>query len=193
MKSLRVNYYTSKSTTHYETDSRMKKKSAAVSISSKLGQHPDEAWGWEACAYPWSSPGRGSQSRVDVCPSLRGSREGGSRGEGERSRDMAMKSRQHAAAVELVIRPICPRTALICFLVQLAISGRRASIATGSHCLAQRRAISSGWLGMIRRVWNFAAQIRIGPWECRFIMIVRSKEPPERALVVPGQLQRTWA
>ena len=63
---------------------------------------------------------------VDVCPSAKGCGRGGSKGEGESSRAIAMKSRQHAAAVELVIRPICSRTTLICFRVLLAISGRRA-------------------------------------------------------------------
>ena len=218
VKSFRVNYYTSKSTTHYATDSRMKiklKKTNSCSkrkldmllivmvehrvppdptvLSSKLGQHPDEAWGWELHAYPWSSPRRGSQSRVDVCPSARGRGERGSRREGESSRAMAMNSRQQAAAVELVIRPMCPSTALICFFVQFAISGRRASIAAGSHCPAQRRAIRSGWLGMMSRARNLRPNSSVGPGGSRFIVIVRSKEPPERAFVVPGEVQRTWA
>ena len=44
---------------------------------------------------------------------------------GKKSFAMAVKSRQHAAAVELVTRPMCPSTALICFLVQRARSGWR--------------------------------------------------------------------
>ena len=100
---------------------------------------------------------------VEVCPSARGRGEGGSKGEGKSSRAMAMKSRQHAAAVEHVIRPICPRTALIFFLEQLAISGRSASIAAESHCPAQRRAMRSGWLGIVRRVWNLRSKASIGP------------------------------
>ena len=37
---------------------------------------------------------------------------------GDRSFAMAVKSRQHADAAELVTRLICPRTALICLRVE---------------------------------------------------------------------------
>ena len=162
-------------------------------LNRKLGQYPDEAWGWDLCAYPWSSPRRGSQSRVDVCPSSRGRGGEGSEAGGESLRAIAVKSRQHAAVVEHVIRPIWLKTALICLRVQFAISGRRASMAVWSHWPAQRRAIRSGWLGIMRSDLNLRPSSNIGPGGRRWIAIVRSKEPSVRALVVPGQLQRTWA
>ena len=44
--------------------------------------------------------------------------------EGESSRAIAVKARQHEAAVEFVSRPMCFGTTLICLRVQLAISGQ---------------------------------------------------------------------
>ena len=44
---------------------------------------------------------------------------------GVRSFAMAVKFRQHADAVVQVTRPRCPRTALICLLVQRAMAGWR--------------------------------------------------------------------
>ena len=134
-------------------------------LNSKLDRYPDEAWGWELRAYPWSSPSRGSQSMVLICPSAGGRGVDESSCEGERSRSIMMKSRQQAAVVAQVMRPMCPRTALICFRVHRAIAGCKSSMAAESHCPAHRRAMREGWLGMVSRRWKWRPNSCIGPTE----------------------------
>ena len=112
---------------------------------------------------------------------------------GDKSFAMAVKSRQHAAAVELVTRPMCPSTALICFLVQRAMSGWREWMAAWSHCPAQRRAIRVGWLKVERSSWNFLPKSIIGPGGSRLTVRLRSDEPSIRAPALLGQSQSTWA
>ena len=134
-------------------------------LNSKLDRYPDEAWGWELRAYPWSSPSRGSQSMVLICPSAGGRGVDESSCDGERSRSIKVKSRQQAVVVAQVMRPMCPRTALICFRVHRAIAGCKSSMAAESHCPAHRRAMREGWLGMVSRRWKWRPNSCIGPTE----------------------------
>ena len=58
---------------------------------------------------------------------------------------IAANCRQQAEVVDRVIRPMCSKTALICFLVHRAIMGLRDSSATGSQWPDQHRASWSGY------------------------------------------------
>ena len=74
---------------------------------------------------------------VDICRSARGI--GGGRGSegGLRSLAMVRNSRQQASVVALVIRPMRPKTVLICLLVQRAISGCREAMAGRSLTIGE--------------------------------------------------------
>ena len=69
---------------------------------------------------------------TDVCRSTRGVGGGKQSGGVLRSLAIALKVRQQAAAAVLVIRPMCPRTTLICLPVQRAISGCKERMAAWS-------------------------------------------------------------